>query len=575
MRLRAFLIILFVSCLFSAARADDLAFTHVPDIIYPGKSERIVLSIPFDSDLTLSVCSSEGAQQLHTLRDHISVSQGSMTVTFNGMTAGSALPAGEYQLRAQAGALSAVSNLTVGLPAPQVLSASCSTYRDQNKLTLLLNITSSKAGTLNALLISPEDGAKPILSTSIAEGSNSVRCEDVQISASGDYTLSLTVTDENNITGNSYQLTVSLEAPATPKPQPTVRPSAASDETVAGDFWSMEVGNYDWQAIWQVMTAPMTVVKGTGKQAERQTYKLRGTPDSKGEIIGLVTCETQGVNVLERLENGWTKVELYNSSYGEAYRTAGKGGGYGDTGALISGYVETARLGTFTPRTEYGILIDKMTQELYIVTENGLLSTLLVSTGYASAKQPWNETPAGEFYLSSKVGDFNSGNLVCGYGMRFNNGDILHQVPYIYNEKYDLKDFSTCEKYLGEKASHGCIRVQRKANEDGVNMKWIWDNVPTKTKLLIWDDAKRPQPFMEYPVSPETVLYFNPNGGQYYHADQNCASIKDRYLPLQGSVTYRELDDPQYTYLTPCKHCNPPSLRMSEIDTLNTENGYW
>ena len=335
------------------------------------------------------------------------------------------------------------------------------------------------------------------------------------------------------------------------------------------------MGNYDWDAIWQVMISPMTVVKGTGKQAERQTYKLRAAPDGSSSVIGLVTCETQGVHVLETLENGWTRVELYNSSYGEAYRSAGKGGGYGNTDELIQGYVETDRLGTFTPRTEYGILIDKMTQELYIVTEKGLLSTLLVSTGYASANQPWNETPAGEFYLSSKVGDFPSGNLVCSYGMRFNNGDILHQVPYIYNEKYDLKDFSACEKYLGEKASHGCIRVQRKANDDGINMKWIWDNVPTRTKLLIWDDTGRPEPFMEYPAAPDAVLYYNPNGGHYYHADQNCSSIKDRYLPLQGSMTYQELDDPQYAALTPCAHCDPPELRMSQIDAINTENGYW
>ena len=370
-------------------------------------------------------------------------------------------------------------------------------------------------------------------------------------------------------------MTIALTAPATPKPQPTIRPSTQAQETVTGDFWSMEVGNYDWEAIWQVMISPMTIVEGTGKQAERQTYKLRATPDAKSEAIGLITCQTQGVHVLETLDNGWTRVETYNSSYGEAYSDAGKGAGYGQTAALVQGYVETSRLGTFTPRTEYGLLIDKMTQELYIVNEKGLVSTLLVSTGFATSSQPWNETPAGEYYLSSKVGDFPSGNLICQYGMRFNNGDILHQVPYIYNEKYDLKDFSTCEKYLGEKASHGCVRVQRKANEDGVNMKWIWDNVPTKTKLIIWEDSGRPEPFMEYPLPADAVLYYNPNGGQYYHADQNCSSIKNRFLPLQGSMTYAELDDPAFSALTPCKHCKPPALRMSEIDEINTQNGYW
>ena len=554
------------------ALADGLSFVFAPDTVYPGKAERVTLHVPSDGALTLNVIAPDGAA--YTLRDGMAVSGGDVTLTFNGVVDGGALPPGAYSLRAEANGETAAHDFTVAEPAPQVLSAAGTSYRDKKSLTLSLNVAVSKDGTLNALLISPEDGAKPLLTSEVSEGANALRCENVEIAVSGEYTVSLTVTDENGVTGNSYQFSIALEAPATPKPQPTVRPSALSETTVPGDFWSMEVGKYDWDAIWQVMISPMTVVKGTGKQAERQTYKLRAAPDAGSDAIGLITCETQGVHVLETLDNGWTKVELYNSSYGEAYRAAGKGGGYGNTDDLVQGYVESARLDTFTPRTEYGLLIDKMTQELYIVTEKGLLSTLLVSTGFATASQPWNETPAGEFYLSSKVGEFPSGNLICSYGMRFNNGDILHQVPYIYNEKYDLKDFSACEKYLGEKASHGCVRVQRKANDDGINMKWIWDNVPTRTKLLIWDDTGRPEPFMEYPVPPDTVLYYNPNGGHYYHADQNCASIKNRFLPLQGKTTYAELDNPEFDGLTPCKHCAPPALRMSEIDAINEQNGY-
>lgn len=575
MRFR-FLIIALLIALGTAvpALAEELAFSYAPEVVYPGKAERIVLNVPLSADITLEILDAAG-QNVHTLRDQVSASQETMTVIFNGMINGEAMLQGEYAFVARTGENIVTRAFTVGEAAPSISVSAGTPVRNREDVSFSLNVTSSKAGTLNALLISPEGGAQPILSAPVQEGVNTVRCEGVEIDISGDYTLSITVTDENNISSNSYQLNIALTAPATPKPQPTVRPSSLAEETVTGDFWSMEVGNYDWDAIWQVMISPMTVVKGTGKQAERQTYKLRAEPDTKAEAIGLITCETQGVHVLETHDNGWTKIEAYNSSYGEAYRTSGKGSGYGITDDLVTGYVETSRLGTFTPRTEYGLLIDKMTQELYIVTEKGLLSTLLVSTGTPTNSQPWNETPSGEYYLSSKVGDFPSGNLICSYGMRFNNGDILHQVPYIYNEKYDLKDFSSCEKYLGQKASHGCVRVQRKANDDGINMKWIWDNVPLKTKLLIWDDDNRPEPFIEYPVPADTVLYYNPQGGQYYHADQNCSSIKSRYLPLQGSVTYAELDDPAYSALTPCKHCNPPTLRMSEIDELNTQNGYW
>lgn len=575
MRFRFLMITLafLLTCCVSAL-AEELSFTHAPDVINPGKAERLVLSAPTDAELTLEVLDADG-QSIQVLRDHVLVSQSPVTVIYNGLTNGEALAQGAYTFQARTADQAISHPFTVGAAAPSILVSAGTPVRSREDVSFSLDVTSSKSGLLNALLISPEGGAQPILSVPVAEGSNTVRAEGVHIDISGDYTLSITVTDENGVSSNSYQLTIALTAPATPKPQPTIRPSIQAQETVTGDFWSMEVGNYDWEAIWQVMISPMTIVEGNGKQAERQTYKLRAAPDAKSEAIGLITCQTQGVHVLETLDNGWTRVETYNSSYGEAYSDAGKGAGYGQTAALVQGYVETSRLGTFTPRTEYGLLIDKMTQELYIVNEKGLVSTLLVSTGFATSSQPWNETPAGEYYLSSKVGDFPSGNLICQYGMRFNNGDILHQVPYIYNEKYDLKDFSTCEKYLGEKASHGCVRVQRKANEDGVNMKWIWDNVPTKTKLIIWEDSGRPEPFMEYPLPADAVLYYNPNGGQYYHADQNCSSIKNRFLPLQGSMTYAELDDPAFSALTPCKHCKPPALRMSEIDEINTQNGYW
>ena len=79
---------------------------------------------------------------------------------------------------------------------------------------------------------------------------------------------------------------------------------------------------------------------------------------------------------------------------------------------------------------------------------------------------------------------------------------------------------------------------------------------------------------MEYPVPLETVLYYNPTGGKYYHANQNCPSINSRYLPLKGSLTYEQLDDPQYAYLSPCSRCKPPELRPSEVDAINAQNGY-
>ena len=35
------------------------------------------------------------------------------------------------------------------------------------------------------------------------------------------------------------------------------------------------------------------------------------------------------------------------------------------------------------------------------------------------------------------------------------------------------KSYSRWEALLGQKASHGCVRTQRRANEDGLNAQWL------------------------------------------------------------------------------------------------------
>ena len=67
-----------------------------------------------------------------------------------------------------------------------------------------------------------------------------------------------------------------------------------------------------------------------------------------------------------------------------------------------------------------------------------------------------------------------------------------------------------------------------------------------------------PAPTDEPATYPDTVLYYNPNGGEYYHRDQNCKKINERYLPLQGHFKYSELSNEKYSKLKPCAICGAP-----------------
>lgn len=62
-------------------------------------------------------------------------------------------------------------------------------------------------------------------------------------------------------------------------------------------------------------------------------------------------------------------------------------------------------------------------------------------------------------------------------------------------------------------------------------------------------------------VAGDMVLYYCPDGGQYYHADQNCKIVNEKYLPLKGSFTYGELENEVYNDLQPCKVCGAPLRR--------------
>ena len=72
--------------------------------------------------------------------------------------------------------------------------------------------------------------------------------------------------------------------------------------------------------------------------------------------------------------------------------------------------------------------------------------------------------------------------------------------------------------------------------------------------------TETPGPTPEPETTADTILYYNPSGGEYYHRDQNCKRINERYLPLQGHFTYAELSKDKYSKLKPCAICGAPSL---------------
>ena len=327
-------------------------------------------------------------------------------------------------------------------------------------------------------------------------------------------------------------------------------PYEGQDTTL--NYWTLPMDITDEAAVWEVLTKPITVLNGKSfGQAEKAQIVLREEPDNDARGLGVCTCETQGVHVLKK-DGDWALIECYSSSFHNSKVI--------NWNTLIQGWVPAKYLKEIMPNQEIGYVVDKLTQRLYVFRDGKLFTTLQVSTGVANPSQPYNETRSGEFLLTSKVGNFSSDNMTCRIALRFNSGDLLHEVPYVYSATD--AGYKKQESALGTRASHGCIRVQRKKTPEGVNMQWIYDNHKKNTRFLVWEDWQGRQ--IEWP-DDDTTLYYNPGKGEYYHSQATCyCAQKITFEPF----TYGELDDGEFAELTRCPYCTPP-LRKAEIDAIN------
>ncbi len=332
---------------------------------------------------------------------------------------------------------------------------------------------------------------------------------------------------------------LAAEIAAQAKAQATAAQMIEDAKKAIASSWFGEFDPLDEEAAWARLTADITVLNVSSNEKVYLSDGPNGSRKTTDAHRGFFYGESVAVRVLDE-QDGWSLIEAYN-----------------DCDELESGWVRPGRLKTVTPNQEYGIIVDKMTQRLYLYKEGKLLTTLLISTGTTSgANEDYNETASGEFLLCSATGGFWAGNLWCDQAIRFNGGDLLHLVPAIASQDLTQKDYSLCESALGSRASHGCIRVQRVANADGYNHQWIWDNLRSRKniKIIVWDDDGRKLP----ETAADATVYYNPTGGVKYHTDARCSSVRSTYLPLTG-IAYGDLASYPYTELTPCGTCGAPA----------------
>ena len=200
--------------------------------------------------------------------------------------------------------------------------------------------------------------------------------------------------------------------------------------------------------VWAAMMYPVTVVD----VGRLQHQKVFAQPNSKSEVLGTVHGQSQAVIVLALdQENGYAKVAAWRHEDGE----------------YIEGYVPQKKLFNVIPAARYGILIDKNTQIMTIYEDGHKLGQITVSSGLMAQDKLFRETRAGAFLTTDRMINFKSEGYMYNYAIRIDGGNLIHSLGCkLRGAKWDYSDHLA---ELGKKASHGCVRMDTRMNDQGLN----------------------------------------------------------------------------------------------------------
>lgn len=276
--------------------------------------------------------------------------------------------------------------------------------------------------------------------------------------APGEYTVRL-LAKRNPAFAVTFPLTVRETAPETPPVSVTgpVIPDRSMTDA----------------EIWEIMMKPSVVINATGSALR---FSLRSEPSYRSPAAGTVCCATQGLEILS-VEGDWAQVRAWN---------------YDDARQIVTGWYPLRELTTVAPAPHYAVLVDKRYQTLTVWQDGAPIGTVPVSTGLPTKAVPSRETPAGAFLTDVHFSPtFVQDGARYDYPLRYQGGNIIHSTGFVRipHTTYSVKDYSKNLPLLGQKASHGCIRVSPFATADcPINSYWLWSRLPYHTRVIVLDD---------------------------------------------------------------------------------------
>ena len=132
-----------------------------------------------------------------------------------------------------------------------------------------------------------------------------------------------------------------------------------------------------------------------------------------------------------------------------------------------------AKAQNYSSSTNYLILVNRSARRVGIFTG---------SKGNWKLKYYWEccvgksstPTPSGSYTVGIRKYSFGTSSYTCYYATQFSGNYLFHSVLY-YPGTFKVKDGT-----MGKAVSHGCVRLSLS------HAKWIYNNIPRKTKVRIY-----------------------------------------------------------------------------------------
>ncbi|MGN0746309.1 MAG: hypothetical protein ACI4ML_06530, partial [Aristaeellaceae bacterium] len=341
------LLLLLASALAESAQLTLYAPTET---VRPGKAATLTFDAPQAGSAAL-VVADEAGQTVSVVMEAFAAVQGRNTLWWNGTYQGVPAPEGAWQLVLTLNGQTASAPIVIGSYAPYLTSITPSATVVTPEAPLTVDFYASVDGSLT--MGAWVGGAWRSLKTvPVQEGSGSIVFDGAGLQ-DGEVALTLTLSDAAGYPSNEEHINVILtgftppetatpEPAAAPTPEPTQEPETqealaedSGEETLVSleevpdqrsftpaysspyqtdtgmNYWTLPMDITDEAAVWEMLMQPITVISGN----EKTQLSLRAEPDENSDKVGVVTRGTQGVHVLENLDNGWSLIECYSSSF--------------------------------------------------------------------------------------------------------------------------------------------------------------------------------------------------------------------------------------------------------------------